>query len=211
MQMSASSVRAGQSGDHNFTVFTINRPDFLNGYQCQAEFSIRAIKGYLIVENDTFPLPAELTSAGELSLQLVFTDTADEIIVKTSIIRLAIGRSINATDPTDTEFQDSLAQLADSSFAAVNYVGDNLSFYNRTGDVRGQVAIAATGGEGTDLTEIENKLSEALSATSILQTQLSALQAESTAKWVLLNDVDNRSRASATSIMTLEARIAALE
>lgn len=56
----------------------------------------------------------------------------------------------------------------------------------------------------TDLTDLK-------SAVAALQSQLNALQAESTAKWVLLNTVDNRSRANGTSITALDGRVTALE
>lgn len=52
-------------------------------------------------------------------------------------------------------------------------------------------------GSPADLTDIENRLAEALDL-------IAALQAEATAKWILLNDVDNRTR-------SLENRITALE
>lgn len=70
-------------------------------------------------------------------------------------------------------------------------------------DVR-VTTLEQSSGSSTDLTEIEN-------AIATLRSQLSALQAESTAKWVLLNDVDNRSRVNATSITDLDNRVAVLE
>lgn len=209
MFMTSSSTVAGRDGDHDFVIVKIIKPDFLNEYQCRLEFISGTNKNFMLVTNDTFLLSSEMTKFGILYLQLVYINTQEEIITKTNIIQLNIGKSINAIDETEPIFADGLAQLADSSFAIVEYIDNELFFKNRNEDIRGQAKISIAGGndstvEADRITALENTINS-------LQTAVSSLQAEATAKWVLLNNVDNRSRNNATNLNSLISRIEALE
>lgn len=111
MRITASQERAGHQGDHNFTRFNIERPARLEGYVCRADIRVQYTPHYLIVTDDTFAIPNTLSKGETLEVQLVYTDTDSGIVVKTDVAKFKVGRSIDAVDEADAEFQDGLAQL----------------------------------------------------------------------------------------------------
>jgi len=291
--MSVSRRQAGHDGDHDFVRFNVQRPSMLNGYVCRAEFSAGTSNGHELVDNDTFLLRSDFTKAGALHIQLVYTDASKEIIAKTNTLRLTIGGSINAVNEADTEFKDSIAQLATDSVSSGTYENNTLTLYNRLGDTRFSAEIVSGGGssnavwlpavdtsgyiswersETTTAPQIRNIMGplgltgpqgnkgEAGPAglqgeagpqgvqgergpvgsqgpageqgeqgiqgeqglqgpqgesfdpadtlrINALETSLAATQAEATAKWIILNEVDNRSRDNATAIAALQTTI----
>lgn len=104
LSMVSSRARVGHQGDHQFTTFLIDRPDFLANFSCRAELRAGTASGFIDVDSNSFTLPSSLTRAGNLELQLVFTNDQNEVIAKTSIVRLSIGNSIDATESAEIEF-----------------------------------------------------------------------------------------------------------
>lgn len=230
LNMRALRTSASNEGTHNFVQFKINRPSAFNEFICRADISINGENNYLLVENDSFLLPRSLTKAGELIIQLVYIRPDGDIVAKTNIVTLIIGNSINAVNEADTSFKDGLAQLAANSFTSVDYIDNTLSFTNINGDIRDEVTITSTsGGDGTnDHSQLINRDADNSHPASAIafadgnletivtnhdnriatnETNITAIQSENTAKWVLLNDVDNRSRNNAIAISTIEETI----
>ena len=168
------SSRTVREGEHNFTRFVIKRPQALAGYLCRAEFTVSGTPSHIIVDSDDiFLLPKSLTKSPSLEIQLVFvkTDNATElaeedivqiwndydngilipdVVAKTNVVSITVGASINAVDEADTEFQDSIAQLAAENVTSGSYMDNTLSLYNRAGDLRfsAEIVGGTSGGLG---------------------------------------------------------------
>lgn len=207
LDMTSSRARVGHQGDHDFTTFSIDRPDFLANFSCRAELRAGTSSGFINVDNNSFTLPSSLTKAGNLELQLVFTNDQNEVIAKTSIVQLTIGDSINATEEAEIEFpnggavdlsgiESRLAALE----SALTAVQDSITaLLGRTDTAENHISAI-----NDFLTAINSRL-------STNETSIAGLRDEATAKWETLNRVEARSINNETNITALETRVSALE
>lgn len=131
MWLSPSRFDVGNEGDHNATTFALERPSSFEQYICRAIFVAGDGKEYdPLVYDNRIPLTSNLTSAGILKLRLRFTNVSGEVIGHTNIVDFTVGKGIDGTDEYVPGFQDSIAQLADSSLADIAYDGEALTSYN---------------------------------------------------------------------------------
>lgn len=207
LDMTSSRARVGNAGDHDFTTFLIDRPDFLANFSCRAELRAGTNSGHIDIDGNSFSLPSSLTNAGNLELQLVFTNNQNEIIAKTSIVQLTIGNSIGATESADVEFPNggtvdlsgieaqisALALDLATAQDRINVVDDYISAINNT------------------LNTFNDSITSINSRLSTNETNIAGLREEATAKWETLNRVEARSISNETRISALETRVSALE
>lgn len=96
-------------------------------------------------------------------------------------------------------------QSPDSTIPFIRYRDGIFEYF--TDDMWKAIPSGGNGAGGSDADRIEALESHV----SALNTNVTSLQNEATAKWVLLNAVDNRSRANAADIIALSDRIAQIE
>jgi len=129
-----------RDAEHNAAVFRITQPARLDVYACRAEVHTAHGATYRLVTDHAFPLTNDIAVAGTNRLQLVYSDGTDTML-KTSVATYHVSASLNAVDSSDPEFQDGLAQLQQSSFAAAEVTGNALSFSNLSGQQVDQVTL----------------------------------------------------------------------
>ncbi len=93
MRLDFSQNPIGYDGE-SALIFAVSQPESLDAYHCRAEYETDKGKGYFDVCDKTFTLPRAVE--GGCLFQLVYSDDTEDVVRKTSVAAVRVGRSINA-------------------------------------------------------------------------------------------------------------------